>query len=734
MNARPALLLVALALLAAIAALLTFDGGDVGRPDVEMVETDRPTDGGDAVSLASDAEVDAAPDRTPVADGPVPSEPDAVHGDAPSVADGPTWADVVAPFDVQSGAAIRSFSVEILTARDAEVERLEPQATLEDSVLEGEALIRLIAPGFTRRVFVTGDLAPHERPVPVPMRATTTVRFEIVGEVPVERPDLVVRMGIGSTSMRSATKWPLSWFDLDAVARPAEVSATDWSDIHDTTLSATWLDPTSAIATTDFESRFTLPADRTPEETTIEDVPVGTRLIVSVEPAAAFPPVDMALLREDGSIERMPQGTAREVRADGGTRVTLQFGGTATLRWSFDGRVGFAANSFKLFDESGRVTALDARQERRLERMDALGEDYDPSTETRTEFTARRIAPGRYTFLATWMPSRDGTSSCERTVVLTAGQTLDLGDLSADPTHTLTIVPRLVVEPGVPEAIATLVREELTWEIQAAPMDERRGTWEGHASPSVSGVGLNEAVQLGDLPKGVYFVAGQVDAADGPDLGGEYVVTAPFLSDHVIDGDSTLEIDFVLSATHEVVVALTNATPGRAQVRALAFLEGSDGQDFNVMIPLEAPRGREVDEDGRVELRGRLASGAWRILAFEVESSRLDGSSWRVATFRLVLGDEPPPIRQLELLDAVTAAIALDDRSSPTAGALRASPRMAIAPTGWPRMTAAVLMLDHQGEDELRYIGLLPHTEYTLLADDSTFLTGAPGSTVELVR
>lgn len=638
-----------------------------------------------------------------------------------------TWADLLAPHDDRTGLPLPNFRIDVLTAFDAEVKRIASDAPLDERLLSREALARIVVPGFSARVFVTADVASLARPIAMPMRATTTVQIDVLGEVPAHRPvlELAIWSDVNNVGRRASR-----WFDVGPVARPDIERTLGWSGLLESERSRRQLAPSSEGLLSAFDAKLVFAEGEAIESRALHDVPVGARLAAQLRIQSIGPGVSATFLREDGTFERHPFVMDREVLEDGGTTITLQFGGTSTLRWSFDTLVGHSSGSFKLFDLSNKELNLTASPEP----IATAGGALDPTPPTRREFAARNIPPGRYTFWALWKHVDGSTGSCELPVTLPADETLDVGDLTSDPRYSVEIVPRLTVGEGVPDDLAQEVRRSIEWTASASPADSRRDAFGNANQARKQCTGLDEVVVLEDVAPGAYYVGGDVRSTPGLEREGTFTVLPVYPSSFVVDEDERVEVEFRLVSTADVVIIVPAATTDRTSWMALAFQNGEAARSSTLVVPLEPRRGANMVKGERTELSCRLGPGAWRVVVVEQVDLRDEPKAIRVATANIIVGATPPEPVQAELLGAVSLAIEVQGDASTVAQKLFASPQLAVVPTGWPELAAMLSLLDRDNEDVLRYLALFPHTEYTLLADGSTFLTGAPGSALTLLR
>jgi hypothetical protein len=735
-----AALIAVLALMAVGAFLLLRSDGGVRPGSIAADRAEVNESELDQADLALDANGSTESQRRAV-DGSAAHDVESGSGDSGSVNDGrvgtaSTWADLLAPYDDRTGLPVASFRVDVLTTFDAEVERLTSDDPLEEKLLAQEALARFTAIGFATRVVVTSDLAGHARPIPMPMRATTTVQIDVRGDVPPHLPDLELSI----QSRADLVERRLSqWFDVGPAARPDLDRTLDWSRILSSERSRDRLSPTSESSLSAFDVKLELAEGEPIVGQTLHDVPVGALLTAQLRVLSFAPPVSATFLREDGSLEMHPYVMDREVLDDGSTTITLQFGGTATLCWSFDSLVGHSSGSFKLFDLSNAEIHLTAVPERLDERIAGDGGALEPGLPTGRAFTARNIPPGRYTFWALWKEVDGSTGSCELPVTLLRDETLDVGDLTSDPRHSIEISPRLTIGEGVPDELVQDVRRSIEWTAGAFPADTRRDAFDGANRPRRSCTGLGEVIVLEDVAPGTYFVGGEVRSTPGLELRDEFAIFPVLRSSFEVSEDQRVEVEFRLVSTTEVIVEVAGASASRSSWTAAAFQDGESGESAALVVPLEPLRGASSVENESTRLSGRLGPGTWRIVVVEtmdvvMNSTGVGSAATRVATTQIVVGASPLEPVQVELMDAVTLVIELNGRASGTAQRLFASPQRAAVPVGWPEYAAFLSFHGGSSENVLRYFALIPHTEYTLLADGSTFLTGEPRSVLTLSR
>lgn len=627
-----------------------------------------------------------------------------------------TWDDLVAPFDSVTSEPIEHHLLDFMTVGHAGVMTFAPTEPIDESLLVREALGRIRAEGYAPRLFAPEQLKGVGSPRPTPLPPLVEVPIEFIGPVPETAPP--VSLSIGSVEYREGQPR-----DLQAVVAAFEGETTEFfttlfrqhgfATLRVSHRREGLLDLESPTPMWLFESRVTIEPNMG-KQFQIE-APAGATLVgfVDVEDSATVHQV--AAFAANG--RALPDGTIPETLVEpvGTDPIRLGIDGTATVRWSL--------RTATLDDSTPRLIAIDARGIASHPRVESDGE---------LSYFAETLTPGPHRLHFSWFDPDRQHQQCERVVELVAGRTSNLGPLDGAPSVTITVTPQLEVVDGVPAEIERRVREELAWLVESRGVDPRLNgqrastVGQGLETPRSFQVPLGHhqrlTCTLGDFPWSERF-------------DGCFVETSSDL--RVSAGqDTEIALPFRLSRSEAIEVELLGVPSRFGRPRNIvAFRDSPSSLGTTIATDFLPPAPAVSSSPGSTIFAGFLGRGPWTLYVhFEARNS--DGAR---VTF---VGSCPCDVRAdspnriaIEVTEGTRAIIRTGSPSEPDiAFAIHSDPAGAVRPSHWPRLSDWTSKFSRGTNGELVLDALLPHTEYLLVADGTTFMTGAPGSIVELER
>ncbi|QDU83238.1 hypothetical protein Pla163_03360 [Planctomycetes bacterium Pla163] len=660
------------------------------------------------------------------------------------------WSDLLA-VRTDAGEPVEQLELWIARGAGERLRRTEFEAAVDEADLAAGSIGALAAPGYCPRFFAPAELADRRAAVPTvePLRTTLVpaalVRIELDEASPRAPSNTTVRLWVDGADAETALRAERLRAELDR-ARGSGNAGFGQATFEGVELGPEFaleapFDPAIQCAvrvpvSTTGMDRFASGSVGTGLPVTVEVAPAGRAVVGQLAPTTArgehrF----VAALDATGAIVEGRTVPPTLLTAAEPAVVRLTTDGAASISWSYPEGCEFSGVEVSVFDGE------DWKRQRVVPDVSADG------------CTVQGLEPGATRLVARWASASGDRLAVHRSEhELTPGEHLDLGLLEFDDENLLRIEFDVQFGDGVAAEHHAPLREQIR---VMAILDVAPGTADpvrGHGFQREVGVASGiEYRGIAGLPSILLADRARIDAPPGgEDLSTLYRV-ASALELHEFTPQGETEVVVRLAVTSMSALMVTVVPPAGVHVQGGAAVSFDD-DSFSYLEPMVD--GEVMSEPGEpgavVELVGALGPGRWRLLGIGVQVDESEASdegeedSFPIAS-RMYMGQlevdmdtrDPAVPVTIELVEMTRLVVRVESGDAALFDRLREQSMAAdfARPVDWegPYQFVAGGMVDAK-DTTLWVQGLLANTEYELNADGTRFVTGAPGSVLELSR